>query len=40
MMEDSKGRFWVGTASGLNLMDRDKGTFKQYKSDPNNPLPW
>ncbi|MFO1369961.1 MAG: two-component regulator propeller domain-containing protein [Marinagarivorans sp.] len=37
MMEDSKGRFWVGTASGLNLMDRDKGTFKQYKSDPNNP---
>jgi diguanylate cyclase (GGDEF)-like protein len=28
--EDSKGRFWVGTAYGLSLMDRDKGTFKRY----------
>lgn len=37
MMEDSKGRFWVGTASGLNLMDREKETFKQYKADANNP---
>jgi len=28
--EDSKGRFWVGTAYGLNLMDREKGIFKRY----------
>jgi diguanylate cyclase (GGDEF)-like protein len=28
--EDSRGRFWVGTAYGLNLMDREKGTFKHY----------
>lgn len=28
--EDSHGRFWVGTAYGLNLMDREKGTFKRY----------
>lgn len=32
-LEDSKGRFWVGTAHGLNLMDRDKGTFRRYVSD-------
>jgi signal transduction histidine kinase/streptogramin lyase len=25
--EDSKGRFWVATDKGLNLLDRDKGTF-------------
>jgi len=31
--EDSKGRFWVGTAYGLNLMDREKGTFKRYVPD-------
>lgn len=35
--EDSQGRFWVGTASGLNLMDREKGTFKKYFSDDKNP---
>ncbi|RYY04199.1 MAG: diguanylate cyclase [Gammaproteobacteria bacterium] len=35
--EDSKGRFWVGTANGLNLMDRDKGTFKQYLPKANDP---
>jgi len=28
--EDSKGRFWIGTADGLNLMDREQGTFKHY----------
>ncbi|HSC67564.1 MAG TPA: two-component regulator propeller domain-containing protein [Cellvibrio sp.] len=35
--EDSKGRFWVGTAYGLNLMDREQGTFKRYIPDSNNP---
>ncbi len=32
--EDSAGRFWAGTAYGLNLMDREKGTFKRYISAP------
>lgn len=32
-LEDSEGKFWVGTAHGLNLMDREKGTFKRYVSD-------
>jgi diguanylate cyclase (GGDEF)-like protein len=38
--EDSQGRFWVGTAYGLNLMDREKGTFKQYlpHTNPSNGL--
>lgn len=36
--EDSKGRFWVGTAYGLNLMDREKGTFKQYLPNKDNGL--
>ena len=35
--EDSKGRFWVGTAYGLNLMDREKGTFKQYLPNADTP---
>ncbi len=38
--EDSKGRFWVGTANGLNLMDREQGTFKVYlpKADDSRSL--
>jgi len=28
--EDSKNRVWVGTASGLNLFDRESQTFKTY----------
>ncbi len=35
--EDSQGRFWIGTAYGLNLMDREKGTFKRYIPDSNKP---
>lgn len=31
--EDSKGRFWVGTAKGLNLMDRRSGSFKRYEAN-------
>ncbi|MBO8131393.1 MAG: PAS domain S-box protein [Candidatus Marinimicrobia bacterium] len=27
--EDSEGRLWVGTTGGLNLMDRENGTFKR-----------
>ncbi|HTE31383.1 MAG TPA: two-component regulator propeller domain-containing protein, partial [Chryseolinea sp.] len=40
ILEDSKGRFWVGTAGdGLHTMDRENGTFKRYPYDaavPNN----
>lgn len=35
--EDSKGRFWIGTAYGLNLMDREQETFKRYIPDAENP---
>jgi signal transduction histidine kinase/ligand-binding sensor domain-containing protein/CheY-like chemotaxis protein len=35
--EDRKGRFWVGTARGLNLMNREKGTFSHFSRD--NSLP-
>lgn len=29
-MTDSKQRIWIGTASGLNLFDVEKGTFKRF----------
>jgi diguanylate cyclase (GGDEF)-like protein len=35
--EDSQGRFWVGTAYGLNLLNRDDNTFKRYLPDGKNP---
>lgn len=35
--EDSQGRFWVGTAYGLNLLNRADNTFKRYLPDSNNP---
>lgn len=35
--EDSKGRFWVGTANGLSLMNREQGTFKIYLPKPDDP---
>lgn len=35
--EDSQGRFWVGTAYGLNLMDRTTDRFKQYVPDSTKP---
>lgn len=28
--EDQKGRLWVGTNKGLDLYDRDKGTFRHF----------
>ncbi|HET9053995.1 MAG TPA: diguanylate cyclase, partial [Cyclobacteriaceae bacterium] len=34
-LEDSQGRFWVGTSDGLNLMDRENGTFKRYHAMEN-----
>ncbi len=35
--EDSNGQFWLATPSGLDLMDREKGTFTHYAEDPENP---
>lgn len=38
VFEDSRGNFWVGTVGdGLHLMDRDRGTFKHFPYDPENP---
>lgn len=38
LFEDSQGNIWVGTkeGGGLSKFDRDRGTFKHYKNDPNN----
>ncbi len=36
--EDQKNNFWVGThEGGLNLFDRQKESFVQYKNNPANP---
>lgn len=35
--EDSHGRFWVGTAYGLNLLNRENNRFKRYLPDDKNP---
>ena len=37
MLLDSKDRLWVGTNSGLNLLQPGEGTFKIYKSE--GPVP-
>ncbi len=37
MFEDSRGRFWIGTYRGLDLMDRETGHFKHYDPDPGRP---
>jgi two-component system, sensor histidine kinase ChiS len=31
LLEDSKGRFWVGTQASLELMDRTRGTFQHFQ---------
>jgi len=38
IFEDSKGRFWVGTAGdGLHTMNREKGRFERHQYDASNP---
>ncbi|MGE5340487.1 MAG: two-component regulator propeller domain-containing protein [Candidatus Omnitrophota bacterium] len=32
--KDKEGRLWVGTQDGLNLLDKDKNEFIQYKNSP------
>jgi signal transduction histidine kinase/ligand-binding sensor domain-containing protein/AraC-like DNA-binding protein/AmiR/NasT family two-component response regulator len=38
LYEDSRGNFWVGSdgPEGLQIMDREKGTFTRYPYDPND----
>ena len=33
----SNGAIWVGTANGLNRLDRNTGIFTRYKHEPENP---
>ena len=36
--EDSKGRFWVGTAgNGLHIMNRENGSFERHQYNPADP---
>jgi ligand-binding sensor domain-containing protein len=37
LLEDSDGRFWVGTAGGLDLLDRATGRFARFEHDPTDP---
>lgn len=37
VIEDSKGRMWVGTMNGLNLLDRTTNLFKSFKPATDNP---
>jgi signal transduction histidine kinase/ligand-binding sensor domain-containing protein len=38
ILEDSKGKFWIGTAGdGLHTMDRSTGVFTHYYYDPAHP---
>ena len=38
IFEDSKGRFWVGTAGdGLHTMNREKGSFERHQHNASNP---
>ena len=38
IFEDSRGRFWVGTAGdGLHTMNRAAGTFERHRYDPSRP---
>ena len=36
--EDRQGNFWVGTNAGLDLFNRDTGTFTHYRIDHTDPI--
>ncbi|WP_289054701.1 ligand-binding sensor domain-containing protein [Carboxylicivirga marina] len=37
VFEDSGGQMWVGTRNGLNLFDKEKGYFKRFIHQPDDP---
>ena len=37
VLEDDRGRLWVGTDTGLNLLDRVTGKFQRFDYDPEDP---
>ena len=37
VFEDARGRIWVGTLNGLNLLDPASGTIRRFLHDPANP---
>jgi ligand-binding sensor domain-containing protein len=36
IIEDTRGRLWIGTADGLNLMEPKNGKFRIFRPDPQN----
>jgi len=36
ILRDRKGRLWVGTENGLDLLDERTGTFQHYRNIPGN----
>lgn len=38
ILERENGELWIGTNKGLNLMNRQSGTFKRYLLDRSNPM--
>lgn len=40
ILEDSRGVFWVGTVHGLNIMNRERGTFRRLSPEnEEDPIP-
>ncbi|MEN8164020.1 MAG: ATP-binding protein, partial [Acidobacteriota bacterium] len=37
LLEDRKGRLWVGTSDGLDSLDRETGSFEHHRPDPDSP---
>jgi len=37
IIEDTDGKLWIGTGSGLDLYDREKNNFISFNYDPENP---
>jgi signal transduction histidine kinase/serine phosphatase RsbU (regulator of sigma subunit)/ligand-binding sensor domain-containing protein len=37
MLEDSNGTFWLSTGNGIDIFDRENGTFEHIQHDPEHP---